>query len=214
MKRTILPIFLLLALTACEERNTLSVPTPKPLPADEIVTEQPKTTESINTVKTPAVKTPKVTKEAKKPVVVQTYTQSKSKQEIFSGGIMTDGLDIGTIRLGKEGATTRLVLDSYKWNINAKIPSVRAYETGYYTFTYDPKTRHIIGIVDGYRGFSALHGAKERTFGSNNIVKKLSMKPYADDSGFKFIIELKQNAKVNVFDLKSPGRIIVDITPR
>ena len=209
----ILPIFSLLALTACQERNALSVPAPKLLPADEIVTEQPKIAESIETVKAPAVKAEKVTKAVKKPVTVQTHTERKNEQKIFSGGIMTDGLDIGTVRLGKEAETTRLVLDSFKWNMDAKTPSIRAYETGYYTFTYDPRTRLVTGIVDGYRGFSALHGAKERTFGSNAMVKKLSLKPYADDSGFKFVIELKQNAKVNVFDLKGPGRIIIDITP-
>ena len=215
MKRTILPIFLLLALTACQERNALSVPSPKPLPADEIVAEQPKIAESIETVKAPAVvKTEKVMKTVKKPVTVQPHTKSKSEQEIFSGGIMTDGLDIGTIRLGKEGGTTRLVFDSYKWNMNAKAPSVRSYSTGYYTFTYKPETRRITGIIDGYRGFSALHGAKVRSFGTNDVVKRLYMEKYLDDSGYKFSIDLKQNAVVNIFDLKNPGRIIIDITPR
>ena len=212
MKRTILPLFLLLALNACQERSTLVSPAPKTLPVEKTIIEQPKTVEDTNSIKAPAVTSPKIIKAAKKPTKVQTRTKN-TKQEIFSGGIMTDGLDIGTVRLGKEAGTTRLVLDSFKWNMDAKTPSIRAYETGYYTFTYDPRTRRITGIIDGYRGFSALHGAKERTFGSNAMVRKLSLKPYADDSGFKFVIELKQNAKVNIFDLKGPGRIIIDITP-
>jgi len=216
MRRTILPIFLLLALTACQERNTLPVPAPKLLSADEITAEQPKTAEKTDTLKVPAVTAPKVVKRVKKPVKVQTHTvtPTKTKQEIFSGGIMTDGLDLGTIRLGKEGSTTRLVLDSYKWNIDAKTPSIRSYETGYYTFTYNPETKRITGIVDGYRGFSALHGTKERSFGANKVVKRLYLEKYLDDSGYKFSIDLKQDAKVNVFDLKRPGRIIIDITPR
>ena len=226
MRQTILPLFLLLVFTGCNERNSLSAPIPTLLPADEIVIEQPKIIENTDMLKAPkVVKSPKVVKEkykvekvkptvkkvAKKHPKVQSYT--KSKQEIFSGGIMTDGLDIGTIRLGKEGTTTRLVFDCYKWNINSNTPSIRAHETGYYTFTYEPKKRRITAIINGYRGFSALHKAKVRTFGSNPMVRKLTMEKYLDDSGFKFTIELKKNAKVNVFDLKAPGRIIVDIFP-
>jgi hypothetical protein len=222
MRHTVLPLFLLLVLTGCNERNSLSAPTPAPLPADEIVIEQPKIIEHTDMIKVPKVvkeksmveeveAVEKVKKIAKKYPKVQSYT--KRKQEIFSGGIMTDGLDIGTIRLGKEGTTTRLVFDSYKWNTHSNTPSIRAHETGYYTFTYEPKKRRITAIINGYRGFSALHNAKVRTFGSNPMVRKLTMEKYLDDSGFKFMIELKQNAKVNVFDLKAPGRIIVDISP-
>ena len=34
-----------------------------------------------------------------------------------------------------------------------------------------------------------------------------------DDSGFKFSINLHKSASVNVFELKSPARIVVDIIP-
>ena len=106
-----------------------------------------------------------------------------------------------------------MVFDSFKWNTGAKTPVVRSYSSGYYTFKYDPRTRRITAVVNGYRGFSALQSGKVRTFGSNEMVKKLYLEKYLDDSAYKFTIELKKNAKVNVFELKGPGRIIVDITP-
>jgi hypothetical protein len=207
MKRTILPIFLLLALSACQERNAISMPAPKMLPAEETIVEKPIIIKNVEAVKIPQVKKP-----VKRPLIVKPH--KTNGEEIFSGGIMTDGLDIGMLRLGKEGSTTRLVLDSYKWNINSNIPSIRSHEVGYYMFTYNPVKKSITAVINGYRGFSALHGRKMRTFGSDAMVKKLSMVPYLDDSGFKFIIQLKQNAKINVFDLKGPGRIIIDISPQ
>jgi hypothetical protein len=200
MKKTILPLFLLLVFTGCNERNSLSAPAPSPaaastaptpLPDDELVIEQPKIIENTNIV----------------------HVEKEKKVETFSGGIMVDGLDIGTIRLGKEEKTTRLIFDSFKWNTNSRIPSIRAYESGYYTFTYEPEKRRIIAILDGYRGFSALHKAKVRRFGANTMIDKLTIDKYLDDSGLKFTITLKQNAKVNIFDLTAPGRIIIDMTP-
>ncbi|WP_296823800.1 lipoprotein [Sulfurovum sp.] len=217
MKRTLLPLFLLLALTACQERNKLSLPAAAAVAAEE---EAPAAVEVSAPEKTTL--TPPVVKKKEKPQdasikkpapSVAKTAKSNTKQEIFSGGMMTDGLDIGTVRLGREGTTTRLVFDSYKWNMDAKTPSVRSYESGYYTVTYDPQARRITAVVNGYRGFSALHGAKERSFGTNSMVKKLYLEKYLDDSGYKFSIELKHNAKVNVFDLKGPARIVIDISP-
>ncbi len=239
MKQTILPLFLLLALTACQERNTVTAPVPAqaekidipsiatPIQAEKIETPSLPVTKKpqeaiIEKITPPIIDSPIVEKPTipvvKKPKIVpntqvKRKTHVKSKTEVFSGGTITDGLDIGIIRLGKEGTTTRLVFDSFKWNIDTKTPSVRSHESGYYTFTYNPQNRRITAVVDGYRGFSALRPGKERLFKSSKMVKKIYLEKYFDDSGYKFTIELKQNAKVNVFDLKAPGRIIVDISP-
>ena len=45
------------------------------------------------------------------------------------------------------------------------------------------------------------------------MVEKVYLETYLDDSGYKFTIQLEQNAQINIFELKEPGRIIVDISP-
>ncbi len=231
MKKTFLPILLLLALTACNERKLSTMPS-QSLSQDTITAESK--VQSIDTITKPTVtdhstsigttpplphETPHVEPKVEPKIEsvsepkIKTNTHTKSTIQTFAGGTVTDGLDIGIIRLGKEGATTRLVFDSFKWNMNTKTPVVRSYDSGHYTFKYNPQNRRITAVVDGYRGFSALQAGKIRTFGSNKMVKKLYLEKYLDDSGYKFTIELKKNAKVNVFELKGPGRIIVDMTP-
>ncbi len=239
MKKTLLSILLLLAFTACNERKLSTIPS-QSLSHDTITAEP--NVQNIDTIKKPTVTDHSPTIETTsplpqetpcvKPMVepkiepvseplikekvepkIKTKTHTKSTIQTFAGGTVADGLDIGIIRLGKEGATTRLVFDSFKWNIAAKTPVVRSYDSGHYTFKYNPHTRRITAVVNGYRGFSALQAGKVRTFGSNEMVRKIYLEKYLDDSAYKFTIELKKNANVNVFELKGPGRIIVDISP-
>lgn len=228
MKKALLPVLLLLALTACNERKFATVPSPVPQAtiAEELEAEspsdtikKPKVTNSttVNTspslpvtiTSVPSKQEPKIEPRIEPKV----KTKAQSKIQTFAGGTITDGLDIGIIRLGKEGTTTRLVFDSFKWNINTRTPSVRSHDSGAYTFKYNPQNRRITAVVSGYRGFSALRSGKVRTFGSNEMVRKIYLEKYLDDSAYKFTIELKKNANVNVFELKGPGRIIVDISP-
>ena len=49
-------------------------------------------------------------------------------------------------------------------------------------------------------------------FSSKSIVDKIYLDKYLDDSGYKFYIKLKYDSEVKVFDLKNPGRIVVDIS--
>ena len=224
MKKTLLPILLLLALTACNERRYSTITSPS-VPEATIAAE-PEIETNIDTIKKPKVNhtttvqptiqstvepTVQPTVEPKTKPKVKTNT--KHKIQTFAGGTVTDGLDMGIIRLGKEGSTTRLVFDSFKWNSNTRTPSVRSHDSGSYTFRYNPQNRRITAIVNGYRSFSALQMGKARLFGSNEMVRKIYLEKYLDDSAYKFTIELKRNANVNVFELKGPGRIIVDISP-
>ena len=224
MKKTLLPLLLLLALTACNERKYATMPSPS-VPEPTIAAE-PEIETNIDTIKKPEVNhtttvqptvettiQPTIQPAVKPKTKPKVKTNTKSKVETFAGGTMTDGLDMGIIRLGKEGQTTRLVFDSFKWNSNARTPSIRSHDSGSYTFRYNPQNRRITAIVNGYRSFSALQMGKARLFGSNEMVRKIYLEKYLDDSAYKFTIELKKNAKVNVFELKGPGRIIVDISP-
>lgn len=147
------------------------------------------------------------------PVPLLDTKPSTSTSQTFTGGTVTDGLDMGTIRLGLNNGTTRLVFDSYKWDINAKKTTVKAENSGHYDFKYDAQNKRIIAVVSGYRGFSALNATKPRIFRTSNMVEKIYLETYLDDSGYKFTIQLQQNAQINIFELKDPARIIVDITP-
>ena len=94
-----------------------------------------------------------------------------------------------------------------------KKPTAKAKTSGHYTFKYNAPTKRITAVVSGYRGFSALNATKPRFFTTSDIVEKIYLETYLDDSGDKFSIQLKQNAHINIIELKEPARIIVDITP-
>ena len=138
-------------------------------------------------------------------IEVETTIPLVAEVKQFKGGRITDGLDMKNIRLGKDETHTRLVFDSYNTQGSSNF-------SGHYTFTYDPKYQRIVAIIHGYRKFSALKDTKVRYY-TNSIVQSVSLNPYKDDSAFKFTIQLKQDAQVNIFELKEPGRIVVDITP-
>jgi len=233
MTKTLLPLFIILSLTACHERQG---PEPKTSKfTEQLFTSSPKThvtdelpmkekgrvtnvvkEEVVSVVQSndeivedipileddlPALPTPVMVEErTETPTVVQTSKQT------FRGGKISDGLDIKTIRSSESATRSRLVFDIYKSNIKAT-------QAGNYIFTYNPLKKQITAVVNGYRKFSALTPNKTRSFPSNKIINNIKMDKYMDDSGFKFNINLNTSASVNVFELKSPARIVVDITP-
>jgi len=228
MTKTLLPLFIILSLTACHERRGPEPETSKfteqvfsSAQNDNTIEEMPmqekgtvkkvmvekKTTETvvedipILEDDLPVLPTPVMLEERTTiPTIVQTSKQT------FNGGKRSDGLDIKTIRSSQNETRTRLVFDSY-------VSNDKATQSGNYTFTYNPSTKQISAVINGYRKLSALSLNKARTFPSNNIIKNIKMEKYMDDSGFKFNINLNKAASVNVFELKSPARIVVDITP-
>lgn len=136
------------------------------------------------------------------------------KSESFSGGTVSDGLDIGLVRLGQSSTYTRLIFDSYKWEGHAQLPIHTVNHSGTYIFTHEPKKNRITAIIDGYRAFSALVGDQSELYRGNPVVDTIRLEEYLDDSGFKFAIELKKDVKVYVYELHNPARIIVDMIPR
>lgn len=134
--------------------------------------------------------------------------------ESFSGGSPVDGLDIGLVRLGQSSTYTRLIFDTYKWEGYAQIPITKANDSGTYIFTYEPKHKRITAILDGYQAFSALVGEHEDLYVGNNMVSTIHLDEYLDQSGFKFTIELMQEANIRVYELHNPARIIIDMFPK
>ena len=216
MTKTLLALFIVLSLTACHERKG-------PEPKISKFTEQLFTTSSTHTIteevplkekgtiesdKTETVEKENLMKdipilEDNLPVLVTPIVIETEKQT-FRGGKRSDGLDMKSIRSSHDNTHTRLVFDTYASN-------AKATQSGNYIFTYDPTNRQISAVINGYRKISAFSFNKVRMFPSNSIIKNIKMEKYLDDSGFKFSINLNKTASVNVFELKSPARIVVDI---
>jgi len=143
----------------------------------------------------------------------QKYDYYTPNSESFSGGSVSNNLDIGMVRLGQGSNYTRLIFDSYRWEGYAQIPVKKVDHSGTYIFTYEPQHKRIVGILDGYQAFSALVGDHEDLYEGNTMVKTIHLDEFLDQSGFKFTIELKQEAKIKVYELQNPGRIIIDMIP-
>ncbi len=134
--------------------------------------------------------------------------ESESFDAEFSGGDVSDDLDIGTIRVSEQKDSVRLVFDTYRWNQTSEYLGEKVDFVGSYNFDYSPEKLLITATVDGYRAFSA----KFPTFNKNSLVEEMYFDEYIDDSGYRFFIKLRYDAEVKVFSLKNPGRIVVDIT--
>ena len=229
MHRLLLSVAVLLSLTACHERRgpepetsklteqlftsspndtahdtvNKTVPMKEKSTTERVITNDEAIVEDIPILEDdlPVLPMPVITEErTSEPTITHTLKQT------FTGGKRSDGLDIKTIRSSQNEARTRLVFDTYA-------SATKATQSGNYTFSYNPSKKQIIAVINGYRKFSALLPKKIRTFPSNSIIKNIKMEDYKDDSGFKFSINLNTSAAVNVFELKSPARIVVDITP-
>lgn len=210
IKTALFSLVILFTLSACQGR---SMPNHPSLPEPATVS-----MEDINTLKK-KIKLPSL---EKIPVVNKLVPKSsskssriakkRSKAQSFSGGKISDGLDMGMVRLGVSSSFTRLIFDTYKWEMG-EIPTERLDYSGTYIFTHEPDQRRITAIVDGYRAFSALVGDQSALYEDNEIVETIRLEEYLDDSGFKFVIELKEDVSVYVYELLNPGRIIVDLIP-
>lgn len=122
----------------------------------------------------------------------------------FEGGTISDGLNLKAIREGSHNEYRRLVFDTYMWSNGQSQP---AKSVGHYVVNYVPENRLITVVIEGYRAFSASFP----TFSNSNIVEKIYLDNYLDDSAYKFHIQLRDRAKVRVFDLKEPARLVFDI---
>ena len=128
--------------------------------------------------------------------------EPKGEEDVnsFSSGTIADGLDVRNIREGRHEDYIRLVFDLYD-------SSKPAPEVGYYEAKHNNSKKDIVVILHGYRKFSA----SLPSFPHSSVIEQIHFDQYPDDSGFKFHIKLRENAKVRIFSLKNPARIVFDI---
>jgi hypothetical protein len=122
------------------------------------------------------------------------YEEERQQSEVqhFTGGNLSDGLDISKVRKANHKSYVRLVLDSKGSN-----------KVGSYSVDYNPNRGLITVVLDGYRAFSATLP----TFEKSSIVEKIYFDKYLDDSGYKLQIKLREETKIKVIALDPHSRL-------
>ena len=125
----------------------------------------------------------------------------------FEGGVVSDGLNVKSIRKGRHSNYERLVFDVQSSTVYGQMEEKKVNRVGYYSAIYNPNKKLISVVINGYRNFTAPFPR----FSRESIIEKIYFEQYRDDSAYKFYIKLKKNTEVKVFDLKSPARMVFDI---
>lgn len=134
------------------------------------------------------------------PEVKAELDEDKEEVHSFSNREVVEGLEVRAIRTGKHDGYMRLVLDIYNHQNIAK-------EVGHYDANYYPSRDEISVTLHDYQKFSASFPS----FSRDAIIESIHFDQYPKDRGFKFHIKLRQNAKVKIFALKNPARLVLDI---
>jgi hypothetical protein len=129
---------------------------------------------------------------------------SEEEGQHFVGGIKSRDLDVQKIRVGRHDGFMRMVFD-----IAYADEEGRADEVGSYHIDYMPSHKDIEITIDGYADFSATLPK----FSSKSIVKEIYQAQNTVKGRYKLILELKEDAKIRVFNLKKPAKLVLDIKP-
>jgi len=131
--------------------------------------------------------------------------------QVLSGGTISDGLDLSHIRIGEHTGYTRIVFDVQYWEgYGAPKAGTSSDNVGHYTFTLEQN--HTIEVeFSGFRSSSA----KDVTVSGHSRVQSIKIlkgEAYGDDSAVFYKICLHGPAKLKVFHLYNPARIVLDIS--
>ncbi len=130
--------------------------------------------------------------------------------QVLSGGTVSDGLDLSQIRIGEHGGYTRIVFDVKYWEgYGTPKAGTSSDKVGHYTFTLEQNHR-VEAEFSGFRSSSAKDiVASERS--KVHSIKRLKGEAYGDDSTVFYQIQLRAPARIKVFHLYNPSRIILDV---
>ena len=132
--------------------------------------------------------------------------------QVIAGGSISDGLDLSHIRIGEHAGYTRIVFDVKYWE-GYGVPKAgrSSNNVGHYKFTLDQNNSIEIEF-SGFRSSSA----KEVSVPEQSMIqsiRRLKGEAYGDDSSVFYRIRLRAPAKLKVFHLYAPARIVLDINP-
>ncbi|PHS30875.1 MAG: hypothetical protein COA92_08950 [Sulfurovum sp.] len=131
--------------------------------------------------------------------------------QVLSGGSISDGLDLSAIRIGKHERYTRIVFDIKYWEgYGAPKAGTSSDTVGHYTFSID-ENHSIEAEFSGFRSSST----KKMIKLDESIIKTIEVlqgEAYGDDSSIFYRILLRQSARLKVFHLYNPARIVLDIS--
>jgi len=133
---------------------------------------------------------------------IEVDSQEGNFEESFTGGRVSDGLNVKKVRVGQHNGYTRLVFDIYNGEYLSNT-------VGRYSAKYYERRDDITVLLEGYRNFSA----KLPSFSRSSVIEKIYFERYEDDSAFKLHIKLRQEVKVRIFALDKPARLVFDIKP-
>ena len=129
------------------------------------------------------------------------------------GGEIADGLDVKNIRWADRGNFERLVFDIYKWGGPTNPAGILPNDyPGTFKFEFITETE-VQARFDGYRAFTASFPKFEKS----DLVSEIAIirdEENADDSSFRIKIYFKRPVKIEVFELFSPARIVVDLVEK
>jgi len=124
----------------------------------------------------------------------------------FSGGTNSENQDLGAIRYGNHETFERLVFDMYEWN-GTSSPTQVVEMTCLYETSIDSTGKLITLEFSGAQSVSAVLPH----FSGNSLISSIKVH-YPTPSTASIDIELKNPVAYKVFELQSPGRIVLDIT--
>lgn len=123
----------------------------------------------------------------------------------FTGGIITDGQNVSSIRFGRHEAFDRVVFDLSNWTDTSTLIE----EACHYEAKISDDGKTITLLLSGARGASAT----VPDLSASQYISGISVYYPEDDSSVGFTINLNQDSAFKTFDLKSPGKIVVDVMP-
>ena len=133
------------------------------------------------------------------------FTQADS-----SGGGITDGLDVGAIRLGSHRGFDRLVIDVTYWEGALMDAGKPASAVGHFSLSAEVKGVEYSLELGGFRAFSASFPIFSDDSRIASLVRRKG-EDYEDDSTLSLLITFKREQCYRAFSLEQPARIVIDV---
>lgn len=127
-----------------------------------------------------------------------------------SGGSISDGLDVGEIRLGRHSGFERLVFDVTYWEGAGKAAGQAASSPGHFRIQPLVAGQEYVIELGGFRALSA-HLPR---FAKDSRILSLSRRKgeaFEDDSTLSLRLAIRPGLCYRAFTLDNPARIVVDV---